>query len=575
MQTGVCHYQLIMRKTLLIFGMIILSYLSLISLFGTDIILLSEDGSSYNYFLDDNVLRHLVFLAILLIVSVVLGKTVLRFSLRKLILIWFLIVFIIGTWVIFTLELPPANDSYDIMAAARGILTGDFAMFEKNGYMYRYPDQRGMVILCIVFIRVFGDNCCLWLQEMNLIMVIGIVCELAFLCRLFFNSRKVIASVLIFLFSFIPLYMYALLVYGTIGGIFFSLACVILCIIAKKKEKAFFYLPAALCMAFAYQIKANSLIWLIGIVIILLWSGISSFVSKSHKTGLSSIVAIFVIVFMCVVSSIASGAVMERLTGIELSKGMPKSAWIYMGLMDNEDAPGAYNGHSVQLFEENDYDYKKTDAAAKENIVEICGYIVHNPVKSVRQFAKKISYQWNNPTFMCINNLESMSSLLNKNDLPGWFRSLIAGGGKRFITSWMNIVQTWILLFALMGIIVLFRSETGIWQILPCLIFIGGFAFHFFWEAKPQYTLPYFILLLPYAACGLSASVEGVGKLRMLISKKSKSDKIRLRKKISLVVIIMAALVVFRFTGVFRTTIEMRSSDERVEQFIDIEGNLP
>ncbi len=45
------------------------------------------------------------------------------------------------------------------------------------------------------------------------------------------------------------------------------------------------------------------------------------------------------------------------------------------------------------------------------------------------------------------------------------------------------------------------------------VIFIGGFLFHFFWEAKGQYTLPYCVALLPYGVCGyekLAAKLQEV-----------------------------------------------------------------
>ena len=40
-------------------------------------------------------------------------------------------------------------------------------------------------------------------------------------------------------------------------------------------------------------------------------------------------------------------------------------------------------------------------------------------------------------------------------------------------------------------------------RLLLPTIFIGGFLFHLFWEAKSQYTITYFVLLIPYCAKGL------------------------------------------------------------------------
>ena len=40
-------------------------------------------------------------------------------------------------------------------------------------------------------------------------------------------------------------------------------------------------------------------------------------------------------------------------------------------------------------------------------------------------------------------------------------------------------------------------------MLLPGIVFIGGFLFHLVWEAKGQYSVVYFMLLLPYAYLGM------------------------------------------------------------------------
>lgn len=39
-------------------------------------------------------------------------------------------------------------------------------------------------------------------------------------------------------------------------------------------------------------------------------------------------------------------------------------------------------------------------------------------------------------------------------------------------------------------------------RLLLPMIFIGGFIFHLFWEAKGQYTITYFVLLIPLLCKG-------------------------------------------------------------------------
>ena len=47
-------------------------------------------------------------------------------------------------------------------------------------------------------------------------------------------------------------------------------------------------------------------------------------------------------------------------------------------------------------------------------------------------------------------------------------------------------------------------------QILLILIFIGGFAFHLFWEGKSRYVLPYVIILIPIASIGIKENIQWI-----------------------------------------------------------------
>ena len=49
-------------------------------------------------------------------------------------------------------------------------------------------------------------------------------------------------------------------------------------------------------------------------------------------------------------------------------------------------------------------------------------------------------------------------------------------------------------------------------RLLLPMIFIGGFIFHLFWEAKGQYTITYFVLLIPYCAKGLMDMSDDVAE---------------------------------------------------------------
>ena len=66
----------------------------------------------------------------------------------------------------------------------------------------------------------------------------------------------------------------------------------------------------------------------------------------------------------------------------------------------------------------------------------------------------------------------------------------------------MNQIQQLVFLGLLFGIIRLWRKKDLLRCLLP-LILLGGLLYHLLFEAKSQYALPYFVLILPIAAYGL------------------------------------------------------------------------
>ena len=47
-------------------------------------------------------------------------------------------------------------------------------------------------------------------------------------------------------------------------------------------------------------------------------------------------------------------------------------------------------------------------------------------------------------------------------------------------------------------------------ELIFAIIFIGGFVFHLIWEAKCQYTITYFVLLIPYSIVGYKKTSEKI-----------------------------------------------------------------
>jgi hypothetical protein len=121
---------------------------------------------------------------------------------------------------------------------------------------------------------------------------------------------------------------------------------------------------------------------------------------------------------------------------------------------------------------------------------------------------EKITTQWNNVDFQAHGVLFDRT---DKEDLL----HLFADDDSRF-----HSVYLWVLdrimsavYFGCLCYLVFRRKEPDIVLRIGYIIFLGGFLFHIFWEGKSQYILPYFVLLIPFAVCGLWGLTEQIAEL--------------------------------------------------------------
>lgn len=129
---------------------------------------------------------------------------------------------------------------------------------------------------------------------------------------------------------------------------------------------------------------------------------------------------------------------------------------------------------------------------------------VKNPAYTVKFFAKKTASQWNNPTFECFTFIGDMQTA-NHKVMPSMEAIYTDGTSvNSLLIKFMNIMQS-VILGGAFAYFVLNFKRSDLQELIYALIFVGGFLFHFMWEAKCQYTVVYILLLIPYAVMGYNA----------------------------------------------------------------------
>lgn len=186
--------------------------------------------------------------------------------------------------------------------------------------------------------------------------------------------------------------------------------------------------------------------------------------------------------------------------GQPMQSGISSWAYIAMGLQEGNRADGWWNKYNSTSYLENDCDTDKQAKEAKQYIQERLDYFVYDWRYAVQFMGHKLASQWNNPTFQCFWVVNKQQSNIEQ---PEWIKRMYSVRGQNFFSKILNLLQFMVLMGSLLFCVFdTSRIKNG-WIMLQT-IFVGGFLFHIFWEAKCQYTLPYFMLLVPLAVKGYS-----------------------------------------------------------------------
>lgn len=377
---------------------------------------------------------------------------------------------------------------------------GQYFSFNKGHYLYVYPYQLGITAFIELSYTIFGRDSLALLRIFNVLSVCLAFFSLYRITDLTFHNKKINNLVILFMFGCFPPIMYCTFVYGNIMGLGFSLAAVWMQLKFFESGKFRYVVLSALSIGYAVLIRRNSLIVLIAMVIMFLLKFLKTRKAVNLLSALIAVAVTFSFTAML-------NAYYESRAGIRINEGAPKVIWFAMGLQDGPRAPGWYNGYSATLYVQNDCNPEISAELARQSIKESLKKFKNDPEYAVDFFSAKFSSQWNEPTYQGF----WISRLLPKGEKRHEIITSLYYGDLHFVAvDFMNIYQ-FIIAFGALCFIILHRKLTSD-QLFLGLIIFGGFLFHMLWEAKAQYVMSYFTMIVPYAAVGIYEMIEFINE---------------------------------------------------------------
>ena len=209
---------------------------------------------------------------------------------------------------------------------------------------------------------------------------------------------------------------------------------------------------------------------------------------------------------------------------IDTNKAYPTTGFLYLGMSESSRAEGWYNDKIYNLaFEEGVED---TNGMYVNLIKERLNYFKNNPLYMIKFYMKKMASMWTETTYgsiwyntpMHLESKEEIENEISKSKLISFVQNEKV---EQFISVYQK--ASLMLITICIGIVTInnFRKKDDE-VILLLLALIGGFWFHFLWEAKSRYIIPYIVAVIPLTAIGYGQIAQ---KIKNKISKREEIVK--------------------------------------------------
>lgn len=386
-------------------------------------------------------------------------------------------------------------DSGSLNEIAIQFLQDNYQAFEAGEYLYMYPFQLGFTAIMELIYRIFGIENFIVLELINIVCVVDIIWLIPKISEELFEDEKVCKVTAILSMGLLPLFLLATFIYGDIPGWCMAVNSIFYMIRYLKTDKWLEILKASVFLAVGIVMKSNLYIMLAAAVIVIILHAV-------ERKNVKMLVYVIVMIVMSQLGTLAVNSVYSFRTGEKIPEGIPKVAWVAMGMQEpyeDGSAAGWYNGYNWNVYVQNEYNVELTKKACFTDAKQSIQRFLDEPKGAVLFLYEKFTSQWNDPSFMSLLTNEWYSRNVEPQSALAEF--FLYGAGRTFLLFIMNVYH--FLVFGSMAVFCFCGLKK--WSLSKAYLLLnifGGILFHMLWEAKARYVLFYFVLMVPFAAWG-------------------------------------------------------------------------
>lgn len=424
------------------------------------------------------------------------------------------------------------GDPERLMTMARDWVSGSMELFDQElssaaemklgtSYLTAFPYQAGMFFYYVLMYKIFADAAPLALQFANIVANISTVVALTSVGAVIVRGSQARSVMVILLGCCVPSLLYSSFLYANqigfaLASVFIALQIQVMC---RADVKAGWPLLAFSIACYCCAVILKATLVVIGIAMAFAWA-----IKMLCDPRFCRFISLLTCVLALVLGNVAQKAPqfwIENRLGYSIGEGIPKTAWIVIGLQANsvlgENMPGWWNPYAQDIWIKTNNNYGEMQKLANEELLNLAEGFLSRPDYAFWFFSTKLATEWLVPDFQSRYFAGINYALIDGQELQfnvglvGTDESsrMYAAASSRAWTiveglfEFMDGYQSFIYLFSAIGCIELLRDRQRRMEaaIFPC-IFIVGFVLYVLWEAKAQYLLPFFMCLIPMGAYG-------------------------------------------------------------------------